>query len=143
LEIYHEDQDLFAGPGKRGGPFSATASATEVDRVGPFELRLLASINVLRSEAWGSNLQRHLSKSLGRDVAIGQLYLALARLEQKGFISSTQRDPEPRKGGRSKKVFRLEASGVRALENTAAMLRASGALRAESQENTYGETSPA
>lgn len=98
---------------------------------GSFELTLLSSINALRNEAWGSNLQRHTSRFLGRDVAIGQLYLALARLEQKGLISSEQKDPEPKRGGRSKKVFKLEAPGARALENMAAVVNARGALQLE------------
>lgn len=98
---------------------------------GSFELTLLSSINALRNEAWGSNLQRHTSRFLGRDVAIGQLYLALARLEQKGLISSEQKDPEPVRGGRSKKVFKLEAPGARALENMAAVVNARGALQLE------------
>lgn len=105
--------------------------------VGPFELRLLASINGLRDQAWGSKLRRDLSDDLGRDVAIGQLYLALSRLERDGFIASEKMDPEPIRGGRSKKVFRLEAPGVRALERTAALLSAPGALHL--QESTHGK----
>ena len=95
--------------------------------VGPFELKLLASINALRGEAWGSKLLADLSLTLDRDVAIGQLYLALGKLERKGMISSTIKDPEPKRGGRSKKVYRLEAPGVRALDRTAALFATSGA----------------
>lgn len=105
------------------------SKSAERDQVGPFELRLLAAINTLRSEAWGSKLQSVMSEGRGRDVAVGQLYLALARLESRGFISFTNTIPEPRKGGRSKKVFRLEAPGLRALESTAALM--SGVLRYE------------
>jgi DNA-binding PadR family transcriptional regulator len=144
LETTHEEIRQISRTGGRPPAFSTSAgSLVEVDRVGPFELRLLATINILRQEAWGSNLQRHLSNALGRDVAVGQLYLALGKLEHKGFISSKQRDPEPRRGGRSKKVFRLDASGVGALERTAAIVNASGALQADNKESTYGKTSPA
>lgn len=95
--------------------------------VGHFELKLLAAIRSLSQQAWGSKLQNMLSEILGRDVAIGQLYLALSRLEQKGFISASKTVPEPRQGGRSKKVFRLEAPGVKVLEEMAALLNDSGA----------------
>lgn len=81
-----------------------------------------------------------MSELLGRDVAIGQLYLALSRLEQKGFISSSKTDPEPRKGGRSKKVFRLEAPGLSALESTATLL---GALRVSEERPNGQEAVPA
>lgn len=105
--------------------------------LGSFEVRLLAAINHLRDEAWGSNLQRNLSQVLGRDVAIGQLYLALSRLEERGLIASEIVDPKPVRGGRSKKVFRLETPGVRALESLAAALSTLGAL--PSKEQDHGE----
>lgn len=82
-----------------------------------------------------------MSQILGRDVAIGQLYAALSRLEDKGMISFINSIPEARRGGRAKKVFRLEAPGVRALENVAAVLNHSGAL--QSKESIYGQASPA
>lgn len=118
-------------------PYNPTRAATGAAHtqnsreVGSFELTLLSAINALRSEAWGSNLQKHTSRVLGRDVAIGQLYLGLARLEQKGLISSEQKDPEPIRGGRSKKVFKLEAPGVKALERMAAIVDARGASPTE------------
>ena len=104
--------------------------------VGSFELTLLSAINFLRAEASGSNLMKHISRILGRDVAIGQLYLALSRLEQKGLISSEQKNPEPVRGGRSKKVFKLEAPGVKALERMAAIVTTRGALP---QERYHGD----
>lgn len=114
---------------------SANSPSVEL---GPFELRLLASIKRLAGMAWGSKLQAELSRNLGRDVAVGQLYLALSKLERKGLISSEMKDPEPVRGGRSKKVFRLEAPGARALERTAAVVNAPGVLRPK--EIIHGET---
>ena len=116
----------------------ASTSTGQIKEPGLFELRLLASINYLREKAWGSNLQRHLSQVLGRDVAIGQLYQALARLERRGLIAFEIKDPEPIRGGRSKKGFRLEAPGARALERTVADVSALGALRPK--EKYHGET---
>jgi predicted ArsR family transcriptional regulator len=109
---------------------SIKAASDQIDpRIGSFEQRLLAAINKLGTEAWGSKLQLHLSQVLKRNVAIGQLYLSLSNLEARGFISSSVSDPEPIRGGRSKKVFRLETPGARALERSAAELEALGALR--------------
>lgn len=114
----------------------AASSADEL-RVGSFELKLLAAINSLGLEAWGSKLQETLSLAMKRDVAIGQLYLALSKLENRGFITSSVKNPEPVRGGRSKKVFRLETPGVKALERSAAELEALGALRPK--EKYHGE----
>lgn len=99
-----------------------TRTSTGGGELGSFELKLLATIHRLRDRAWGSNLQERLSDLLGRDVAIGQLYLSLSKLERKGYIASSVMNPEPVRGGRSKKVFRLEAPGARALVDLAAAL---------------------
>lgn len=120
MEIQNETSDQRSPKGTNG------ASATErLDRlVGPFSLRVLASIQRLGNRAWGANLQRDLSEMLERDVAIGQLYLALSKLNRQGLISFWLRDPEPVQGGRSKKVFRLEALGAQVLASAAAELSA-------------------
>ncbi|QJX04739.1 PadR family transcriptional regulator [Rhizobium brockwellii] len=115
-----------------------TLAEAEVHEVGSFELKLLATINKLKEQSWGSKLQAELSQLLGRDVAVGQLYLALSKLEKKGMISAEIKDPEPVRGGRSKKVFRLETPGARALARTAAIVNAPGVLRP--MENYHGET---
>jgi len=114
-----------------------SASAANELRIGSFEQRVLAAIKSLGAEAWGSKLQASLSQALKRDVAIGQLYLALGKLEARGFVSSSIKDPEPVRGGRSKKVFRLETPGAKALDRSAAELQALGAL--PSQEKYHGE----
>lgn len=81
-----------------------------------------------------------MSRLLERDVAIGQLYAALSRLEEKGMISFKSSVPEARRGGRAKKVFHLEAPGVRALESIATALDRHGAL--PFKESSYGAASP-
>lgn len=116
---------------------TAFRQEAEVRELGSFELKLLASINKLRDHAWGSNLQADISQLVGRDVAIGQLYLALSKLEKKGMISADKKDPEPVRGGRSKKVFRLETPGAKALARTVEFLNAPRVLRP--QENKNGE----
>jgi len=61
---------------------------------------------------------------LGRDVAIGQLYLALSKLVDQQLISFRHTKPEPVQGGRSKKIFQLEVLGAQVLGNAAAELSA-------------------
>lgn len=87
--------------------------------LGAFSLRLLASIKHLGDEAWGSNLQRDMSARLGRDVAIGQLYLTLSRLSDHGLVSSRTIAAQPVPGGRAKKLFQLEDRGEQALATVA------------------------
>lgn len=109
--IAHDDAKTFNGTTK------ASTSAIPSRLIGGFSLRLLASIKQLGDRAWGANLQRDLSQRLGREVAIGQLYLTLSRLADHGLVSFKLLDPEPVQGGRAKKLFRLEASGEQALDS--------------------------
>lgn len=108
-----------------------------VAQLGSFELQLLISIAALKDTAWGSKLQETLSEELGRDVAIGQLYLALSKLERKGFIRSRDTVPEKVRGGRSKKVFSPSGAGTRALEELTAVLRGPSSRLFE--ESTNGQ----
>ena len=108
-----------------------------IARLGSFELQLLLSIVALKDNAWGSKLQAKLSDDLGRDIAIGQLYLALSKLERKGLIESRNTLPEKVRGGRSKKVFSPSGAGTRALEDFAAALRGPGSRLVE--ESSHGQ----
>ena len=45
----------------------------------------------------------------------GAIYTTLQRLESKGYVSSTVGEPTAERGGRAKRMFRLEADGRRAL----------------------------
>lgn len=117
-----ENGDDLQGPSK--GTTGANAAGSLDRLVGPFSLRVLASIQRLGDRAWGANLQRDLSEMLGRDVAIGQLYLALSKLVDQRLVSFRQTKPEPVQGGRSKKVFQLEVLGARVLGDAAAELSA-------------------
>lgn len=51
----------------------------------------------------------------GRRVAPGALYTVLDRLEGHGFVRGTLGPSTPKRGGRRKKIFRLEPAGVEAL----------------------------
>ncbi|HSM61580.1 MAG TPA: helix-turn-helix transcriptional regulator, partial [Longimicrobiales bacterium] len=58
----------------------------------------------------------------GRDVTVGSVYATLARLEDKGLLSSREGEPTPRRGGRARKHFRISSHGVRALRASRGMM---------------------
>jgi PadR family transcriptional regulator PadR len=58
-----------------------------------------------------------------REVALGSIYAALDRLEQKSFVTSSLGDPTPECGGRAKRYFRVTPTGVRALTMTRTTVR--------------------
>lgn len=90
--------------------------------LGEFELMLLLTIARLGEEAYGVPLARELTATRGRDVAVGSVYAALERLEEKGLISSTLGESTPERGGRAKRYFRITDQGLRSVHETREVL---------------------
>ena len=67
----------------------------------------------LGDDAYGVPISKELLETTGRDVALGSVYAALDRLEQKELVSSTLGDPTPARGGRAKRYFRVTRKGIR------------------------------
>ncbi len=84
--------------------------------LGEFQQKLLLTVIRLGSNAYGMQIRREIHERTGRNVAIGQIYTVLGRLEQKGFVSSRMGDPTPERGGRAKKFYKVTAKGERALD---------------------------
>ena len=79
---------------------------------------VLLAIVRLDDDAYGVPISKELLNLAGREVALGSIYAALDRLEQKGFVTSSLGEPTPERGGRAKRYFRVTPSGVRALRMT-------------------------
>jgi PadR family transcriptional regulator, regulatory protein PadR len=92
------------------------------DVLGGFEQIVLLALLRLGDGAYGVPIRREIEQRTDRVVTIGALYSTLDRLEAKGLISSTFSDPKPERGGRSRRYFRCEAAGFRALEHARDML---------------------
>jgi DNA-binding PadR family transcriptional regulator len=67
-------------------------------------------------------VRRELQKTSGREIAIGSVYATLDRLERKGYVSSSRSDPDPVRGGRSRRHFQVEQRGLTALAQTRSLL---------------------
>src|SRR5271169_5650361 len=91
------------------------------ESLGQFEQLVLTAILTLREEAYGITIHEKV-RELARPkaVSLGAIYVTLDRLEDKGLVTSRLSDPTPERGGRSKRVYQLEALGERALEESAA-----------------------
>ena len=86
--------------------------------LGEFELKLMLAVARLGSNAYGVKIREEINDRTGRDVAIGQIYTVLGRLERKGFVSSRMGEPTPERGGRAKKFYRIEAEGQEAVRES-------------------------
>jgi len=88
------------------------------EHLGEFEQIVLLAILRLGDEAYGVPIRQEIEEKTGRSLTVGALYRTLDRLEEKGYIGSSFSDPTPQRGGRSKRYFRLNSHGVRALSES-------------------------
>lgn len=86
------------------------------DLLGSLEHIVLLALIRLTGTAHGTLVRREIEVCTGRDVSIGAIYATLERLEAKGYISSHIGPPTPERGGRSKRLFHVEAAGQQALQ---------------------------
>ncbi len=80
-----------------------------------FEQLVLLSVLRLGDRAHGGEIRRHLDEVANRPVAVATVYVALARLEERGLVRSWMSEPTPVRGGKAKKFYALEPQGVEAL----------------------------
>lgn len=83
--------------------------------IGFLEQMVLLALVHLGSNAYGVTVRREIEERTGRSLSIGAIYTTLQRLEAKGYVSSSVGEPSAERGGRAKRMFRIEAAGERAL----------------------------
>jgi PadR family transcriptional regulator len=99
-----------------------------IDLLGTFEQLTLMALLRLGDEAYGRSLHEELESRLGKSIALGQVYVTLSRLEEKGFVRSSTGEASPVRGGRAKRHFSVTGKGVRALNDSARALVSMGML---------------
>ena len=91
------------------------AARDGAERLGEFEQLALLAVMRLGEDAYGARVQEELEAVAGRDASISQIYITLTRLESKGLVSSWMGPPEPVRGGKARRYFRVEPAGAVAL----------------------------
>ena len=81
--------------------------------IGEFEYLILTSAARLGSDSYGASIRREIEEATGRRCSIGALYTTLDRLEAKGFVKTWMGEPTPERGGRSKRLVEVTATGVK------------------------------
>jgi DNA-binding PadR family transcriptional regulator len=94
----------------------------ETHKLGELEQIVMLAVLRLGGNAYGAAIQRELEERAGRAVTIATIYVTLTRLEGKGLVASEFAEGGGERGGRAKRVFRLEASGLEALQRARASL---------------------
>ena len=88
--------------------------------LGTFEQAVLLAVLRLGSGAYGRAVLNEVQTRLGRDVAAGAVHSTLVRLEEKGLLSSDLGSGSEVRAGRPRRYYRLDPSGVRALNEARA-----------------------
>lgn len=88
------------------------------EHLGEFEQIVLLALLRLGDKAYGVPVRREIETRTRRPLSVGALYRTLDRLEDKGYVTSWFGDPVPERGGRSKRYFRVEPLGMRALQES-------------------------
>jgi len=84
--------------------------------LGEFEQLVLLALATLGADAPGRDVYEEITRTTGRDVAVTAVYVTLSRLHKKGYVSAAMGEATPERGGRAKKLFRLEPEGAEALK---------------------------
>src|SRR5215472_8523905 len=86
--------------------------------LGEFELMVLLALMRLEDDAYGVPICNEIEKRSGREAALGSVYAALERLEEKGLVTSRLGGATAVRGGRAKRFFRVTAQGLHDVRQT-------------------------
>jgi len=88
--------------------------------LGEFEqLVLLAVIRLTGSgEVYGVPIVEEIERRTKRRVARAAVYIALRRLEHKGFVATWMGDPTQERGGKSRRCVKMTRTGLQALRES-------------------------
>jgi PadR family transcriptional regulator PadR len=88
--------------------------------LGEFETSVLLAIVSLQGRGYGVSIANEIERRTGKRVSFGAVYATLDRLQRKGLITSELGGPTPKRGGKPKRFYRVEAPGERALREAQA-----------------------
>ena len=77
----------------------------------PEELFLLA-IWKLRDNAYAVTIRNKVNEITGKTWSFGAIFITLERLVKKHYLTSHLTEPTPKRGGRSKRVYKLTKEGI-------------------------------
>lgn len=84
--------------------------------LGEFEQAILfALLELEEDDAYGVRIREAIEARTGRTISSGAVYTALDRMEDRGLVESKVGEPTATRGGRRKRMYRLNPSGSEAL----------------------------
>ena len=84
--------------------------------LGELERLVLLAVVRLGDDAYAVGVRDEIARRAGRSITRGAIYTTLDRLQRKGFLSSRMSEPRPERGGKARRLFRMEPAGRDALK---------------------------
>ena len=105
---------------------------SEKGLLGELEQLVLLAIPQADGPAYAVSIRDAIEARTGISLARGSVYVALDRLDRKGYVTSWFADPTAERGGKAKRCFEVTVAGRRALaaaEQALTRMRASRPAR--------------
>lgn len=80
------------------------------------EEMVLIAVLRLKDNAYGISVYNHIVELTGNDVSVSSVYFPLERLVRKGYLQTFMGEPTAKRGGMSKRYYKLTKAGVKALQ---------------------------
>jgi PadR family transcriptional regulator PadR len=80
------------------------------------EEQILIAVWNLKDSAYLLAIKSHLSKIMEADWSVGAIHKPLMKLEKEGLVESYMGKPTAKRGGRSKKIYRVSKLGIDTLK---------------------------
>ena len=95
------------------------------DSLAEFELLvMLAALRLGPDEAYTVSIAEEIQGRTGRSVRRANVFTALSRLEDKGFVATRLGESRPERGGRPPRLVTVTGAGVRAVRATTSAIQA-------------------
>jgi PadR family transcriptional regulator, regulatory protein PadR len=96
-----------------------------INSLAEFELLvMLAAYRLGPDEAYTVSIADDIENRTGRSVRRANVYTTLQRLEAKGLVSTRLGEARPERGGKPRRLVRVEADGVAAVRGTTSAIQA-------------------
>jgi DNA-binding PadR family transcriptional regulator len=86
--------------------------------LGEFEHQVLLTVVRLGGTTYSAPIVIALEELTGRSTSPAAVFVALRRLEQRGFLRSTKHEPDPGEGGRGRRTFEVTDSAIEKLRES-------------------------
>jgi DNA-binding PadR family transcriptional regulator len=77
---------------------------------------ILLAVFQLGTNAYGVTIRSQVQAMTGRSFSVGAIYIPLDRLAKRRLLETETGEPTPERGGRKKRYYKLNKSGLAALQ---------------------------